>query len=416
MTADKRPEDEHSDDTGREGAAPPTNAPGDTKPGTDKRKRMRILLIIALAFVLAGIIWLLLWIFVYSVQESTDDAYVSGNQVTVSAQVAGTVTAIMADNTDRVQAGQVLVKLDSTDARVELGKARNALAQSVRKFRQKQASAAQADAAVSAQKVALQVAQADLKRRQPLLKQQAVASETLAHLKDQVTTARAQLKVAEQKATAAHVAISGTTAMTNPAVLSAKAEFRKAWLAVHRTEVRAPVSGYVANRSVQLGNSISPGHALMQILPLDHLWVDANFKEGQLRHIRIGQPVTVESSIYGGDVTYHGKVLGMSPGTGSVFALLPPQNASGNWIKVVQRVPLRVSLPAKELRKHPLRIGLSAEVTVDTSQRSGQVLAQHPVQQPVATTSVYVKGLAQANHEADAIIRANMKQQTSASH
>ncbi|KGI78120.1 efflux RND transporter periplasmic adaptor subunit [Oleiagrimonas soli] len=370
-------------------------------------KRKRILLIIGGVFVLAGLIWFLLWLFVFSQREVTDDAYVKGNQVTVSSQIPGTVVAVMADDTDLVHAGQTLVKLDRTDTDVNLAKARSALAEAVRRVRQAFANAAQADAAVDARKVELSLARADLKRREPLLKQQAVAPEEMAHLRDRVRTAQSALEVAQRNATAAHAAIDGTDIEHNPAVMQARAAFRSAWLAAHRTAIVAPVDGYVAQRSVQVGQQVQPGAPLMQVIPLNNLWVEANFKEVQLAHIRIGQPVEIKPDIYDG-LAFHGKVVGLGAGTGSAFALLPPQNASGNWIKVVQRVPVRISIDPKELREHPLRVGLSTEVNVDTHNRDGRVLAQQPTDQAVSKTGVYDRDLTEAKREADAIIQANL--------
>ena len=370
-------------------------------------KRTRILLVIAGVFVLAGLAWFLLWLFVFSQRETTDDAYVKGDQVTVSAQIPGTVVSVMADNTDFVKAGQVLVKLDRTDTQLSLDKARNALASAVRKVRQAEAVAQQADAAVDARRIELKLARDDLARSQPLLSQQAVSSQQVQHMRDRVRTARSALQLAERKATAAHAAVDGTDIQHNPAVMQARAAFRSAWVAAHRTAILAPVSGYVANRSVQLGQQVQPGVPLMQVIPLDNLWVDANFKEVQLSDIRIGQPATIKPDIYDG-VTFHGKVVGLGAGTGAAFALLPAQNASGNWIKVVQRVPVRISINPKDLTKHPLRIGLSTSVDVDTHDRSGKVLSGTPVSKPVAQTSVYERGMAEANREADAIIKANL--------
>jgi membrane fusion protein (multidrug efflux system) len=371
-------------------------------------KRRRALLIVAAVFILAALIWVLLWLFVFSTREKTDNAYVGGNQVTISAQVPGTVVAIMADDTQRVEAGQVLVELDPTDAQVRLAQARSALAQAVRGVRQQTSSASSADAQVTARKLELDKLEADLKRHLPLLAAHAESPEIVQHLRDGVAQARAALEAAKAQAAAAHAAIEGTDVAGNPAVLQARANFRAAWIAAQRNAILAPVSGYVAQRSVQLGNSVQPGQQLMTVVPLHDLWIDANFKEGQLQHIRIGQPATVEADIYGGDVEYHGKVVGLGAGTGSAFSLLPAQNATGNWIKVVQRVPVRIALDDKELDKHPLRVGLSTDVTVDITDDKGPVLAQAPAQQPVAETRVYDRMMGKADDEARHIIQANL--------
>ena len=380
----------------------------------DPAKRRRSLLVVTGIFVLAALAWFLLWFFVFSTREKTDNAYVGGNQVAISAQVPGTVVAILADDTQRVEAGQVLVKLDSTDADTRLAQARSALAQAVRGVRQQTSTATSADAQVAAAKLDLKKAEADLKRRLPLIAAQAESPEIVQHLRDGVEQARAAVNAAEAQSAAAHAAIEGTDVADNPVVLQARANFRAAWVAAQRNAIYAPVSGYVAERSVQLGNSVQPGQQLMTVVPLHDLWIDANFKEGQLRHIRIGQPAKVVSDLYGSDAVYHGKVVGLGAGTGSVFSLLPAQNATGNWIKVVQRVPVRIALDNQELDKHPLRIGLSTDVTVDIRHDQGRVLASAPTQQPVAQTNVYDQMASQADAEAERIIRANLPRHAAA--
>jgi membrane fusion protein, multidrug efflux system len=380
----------------------------------DPAKRRRVLLIVAGAFILAGLIWFLLWLFVFSTRVKTDNAYVGGNQVAISAQVPGTVVAILADDTQHVDAGQMLVKLDSTDADTRLQQARSALAQAVRSVRQQTSSAGSADAQVVNARLALKKAEADLKRRLPLIAAQAESPEIVQHMRDGVDQAQAAVSAAESQSAAAHAAVEGTDVAQNPVVLQARANFRAAWVAAQRNAIYAPVSGYVAERSVQLGNSVAAGQQLMTVVPLHDLWIDANFKESQLRHIRIGQPVTVTSDLYGSDAKYQGKVIGLGAGTGSVFSLLPAQNATGNWIKVVQRVPVRIALDNQALDKHPLRIGLSADVTVDIRDDKGSMLANTPAQQPVAQTTVYDQMASKADAEADRIISANLPHTTAA--
>jgi membrane fusion protein (multidrug efflux system) len=374
----------------------------------DPAKRRRALLIVLLIFVAAGLGWYLLWLFVFSTRETTDNAYVGGNQVAISAQVPGTVVAILADDTQRVEAGQVLVKLDSTDTDVRLRQASSALAQAVRQVRQQTDSATSADAAVVARRVDLKKAQADLQRHLPLVAQQAESPEIVQHLRDGVDQAQAALDAAVAQASAARAAIEGTEIAQNPAVEQARANFRAAWVAAQRNAIFAPVSGYVAQRSVQLGNSVQPGQQLMTVVPLHDLWIDANFKESQLRHIRIGQPARIVADVYGSGVEYHGKVVGLGAGTGSVFSLLPAQNATGNWIKVVQRVPVRIAIDNQDLDQHPLRIGLSTETRVDITDDKGPVLAQAPAQQPTAETKVYEQMASKADAEADKIVRDNL--------
>ncbi|HEX5306666.1 MAG TPA: efflux RND transporter periplasmic adaptor subunit [Dyella sp.] len=389
-----------------------TPAPADARESgmaaKNPAKRRRALIIVTGIFVLAAAGWLLLWLLVLSRRVKTDNAYVGGNQVAISAQVPGTVVAIMADDTQRVEAGQVLVKLDGTDAEIRLQQAHSALAQAVRGVRQQTASATGAEAQVAARRLDLSKAEADLARRLPLVAAHAESPEIIQHLRNGVAQAKAALDAAQAQASAARAAVEGTDVAGNPAVMQARANFRAAWVAAQRNAIHAPVSGYVAQRSVQLGNRVQPGQQLMTVVPLHNLWIDANFKESQLRHIRLGQPVTVEADIYGNDAEYHGKVAGIGAGTGSVFSLLPAQNATGNWIKVVQRVPVRITLDDAELDKHPLRVGLSTTVTVDISNDRGAVLAKATPVQPVASTDVYAHAAAQADAEADRIIQANL--------
>ena len=376
--------------------------------GNGNGKRRRILLTLITIFLAAGAAWILLWWFVFSLREVTDDAYVNGNQVTVSAQVTGTVIAVLADDTQRVEAGQVLVRLDPTDAELALARAQNALAQAVRQVRQQTHVAGQYDAGVVARREELSRAEADLARREPLLAEHAVAPEEVAHARQAVADARAALEAAERQASASHVLVDGTDIANNPTVQEARAAYREAWVNSRRTAIVAPTSGYVAQRSVQVGSRIQPGQPLLMILPLHDLWIDANFKEVQLKNIRIDQAVEVKTDLYGGGVVFHGRVEGLAAGTGGAFALLPPQNASGNWIKVVQRVPVRIAIEPKDLDQHPLRVGLSTEVSVDTHDRNGQVLAQAASKHAVARTDVYAADLASADAAADAVVQANL--------
>ncbi|MBX3689914.1 efflux RND transporter periplasmic adaptor subunit [Dokdonella sp.] len=385
--------------------------PISTTPVNDKNgngKRRAILTFIALVFVAIGVAWYLLWLFVLSQREITDDAYVGGNQVVVSAHVPGTVIEILADDTQRVEAGQVLARLDPVDAQLTLAKARSALAGAVRQVRQLGESAAQADAAVAVRRLDLGRARADLARRTPLLADKAVAPEEVAHARSAVDAAQAALELAQRQAAAAHAPIDGVVLAENPAVLQAKAAFREAWINARRNAILAPASGYVAQRNVQVGKRVQPGQPLLTIIGLHDLWIDANFKESQLAHIRIDQPVKIETDIYGGKVEFDGRVVGLGAGTGAAFALLPPQNASGNWIKVVQRVPVRIALDPRQLEQHPLRIGLSTTVKVDTHKRDGRMLASAPATAAVAQTDVYAGDLAKADAEAEAIINANL--------
>ena len=371
-------------------------------------KRRRILLVIALIFIGIGALAAVYWVLVLSKREKTDDAYVNGNKVTISAQVAGTVVAVLADDTQLVKAGQVLVKLDPIDAETALSRSANALAQTVRQVRQQKATADQYDSAIETRRLELARAATDLAKREPLLAEHAIPAEEVRHAQESVEMARAELTQAERQAKSAHALVDGTAVESNPAVLQARDVYRDAWISAQRNAVVAPVTGYVAERSVQLGQHIQAGQALMSVIPLNSLWIDANFKEAQLRNLRIGQKAEVRSDLYGGSYIYHGRVEGMSAGTGAAFSLLPPQNASGNWIKVVQRVPVRIQIDDGDLVKSPLRVGLSATVTVDTTTRNGAVLAMDTSDNSVGDTQVYTQDLAKANAEADAIVHRNL--------
>jgi membrane fusion protein (multidrug efflux system) len=377
-------------------------------PAPTSSRRRKVLLLIALIFIVLGALWAAYWVLVLSKREETDDAYVNGNKVVISAQVSGTVIAVLTDDTQLVKAGQVLVRLDPTDAETSLNRAAGALGQSVRQVRVEKSSAEQYDSIIETRKFELQRAEADLAKREPLLADHAIAPEEVRHARESVELARAAVKQAALQAVAVHALVDGTDVQNNPTVLQSKAAYRDAWIAAQRNAVVAPVTGYVAERSVQLGQHIEAGQALMTVIPLNSLWVDANFKEVQLRHLRIGQPTQVRSDLYGGSYIFHGHVTGMSAGTGAAFALLPAQNASGNWIKVVQRVPVRIHIDDDDLVKSPLRVGLSATVTVDTTSRSGPVLAADVTDKAVGITQVYGQDLEKANTAVDNVVRSNL--------
>ena len=358
-------------------------------PVTLQQRRRTWLALLALALVLAAALIAGWWLLYARFYQSTDDAYVAGDLVNVMSQVNGTVVAIGADETDPVQAGQELVRLDDTDARIALQDAEQQLARTVRQTRTVFANRDQLLAVVGERRADLARAQADFNRRKDLTVSGAVSAEELGHARDALNAARDALNAA-QKNLAASLALVGRTGVAdNPDVQAVATGVERAWLALLRTSVRAPVSGYVAKRGVQLGQRIAPGAPLMAVVPLDRLRVDANFKEVQLRRMRIGQAAKVIADLYGGHVEYHGTVTGLGLGTGAAFALLPAQNATGNWIKVVQRVPVRIALDPGELRRHPLRIGLSTNVTVDVHDETGVQLAQTPAREPVLATDAF---------------------------
>lgn len=363
-------------------------SPSENAAPSGKPQRNRLLAIMAAVFVLAAVAYAIWYFIIGSRYESTDDAYVAGNVVQITPQISGTVVSIKADDTDKVRGGQVLVELDKADAQVALDQAEAQLAQTVREVRTLYANNGTLDANIQARQADVVKARAELgrakddyKRRQVLVATGAVSGEEMQHVETQLANAQSALTVAQAGVSAAREQLAanktmteGTTVEAHPRVLRAAAQVREAYLELNRSTLLAPVSGQVAKRSVQVGQRVQPGAPLMAIVPLDNLWVDANFKEVQLRQMRIGQPVTLEADLYGGHAVYHGKIDGLSAGTGGAFSLLPAQNATGNWIKVVQRVPVRVELDPDEVKKHPLRLGLSMLVKVDVRDVSGPEL------------------------------------------
>ena len=377
------------------------------QPANKKKKRKVALLLLAAIVLVVGIAWLVYWFLVLRHFQETDDAYVAGNQVQVMAQVSGSVNKVWFEDTDYVKKGDVLVTLDQTDAQQAFEKAQTALATSVRQTHQMMINSKQYQATIELQKTALAQAQADLQRRVPLGASNLIGREELQHSRDAVATAKAQLDVAEQQYNANQAMILNTSLAEQPAVKQNAAALRDAWLALQRTQIRSPMDGYVSRRSVQVGSQISTTTPLLAVVPAKNLWVDANFKETQLAGVRIGQPATVVSDIYGDVVVYQGKVVGLDMGTGSAFSLLPAQNATGNWIKVVQRLPVRIELDAQQLAQHPLRIGLSTLVKVDTTQQDGGVLATSVRNNPAYESNALAIDLAPADRLIAEIIHAN---------
>ena len=374
-----------------------------------KSRRGLLLRLLVLVLVLAAIACGLWYYFDGRWYEDTDDAYVNGNVVQITPQVPGTVVSIGADDGDLVHAGDVLVKLDASNAKVALDEAEANLASTVRRVRGLYSNVSGAQADVAVRKVAVDRARADYNRRRDLAKSGAISNEELSHALDALTSAQSALTTAEQQLQTNKVLVDDTVVASHPDVKTAAARLRQAYLDHLRTTIVAPVDGYVAKRSVQLGQRIAVGAPLMAVVPLHQVWIDANFKETQLTHMRIGQPVEITADVYGGSVKYKGRVESLGVGTGSAFSLLPAQNATGNWIKIVQRIPVRVFFTdAKQLDEHPLRIGLSTDVSVSLHDQSGAALAQKSPTAPVFSTDVYTKQLAQADGMIEQIIHANM--------
>lgn len=346
------------------------------------KKRKRALGLLFLLFVLAGAGWGAWWYTTLRGWQSTDDAYVAGNLIQIMPQISGRVEAVLADDTDRVQAGQALIRIDPVDARLALTHAEISLAEAVRDTRKRMAELRESEAMVNMRRIDVRQQTANLARREVLGRRNAVGQEELQHARDSLDSARHALAQAQEQYNALRATLLDTPLAEQPPVCLAAATVRERWLDLQRASVLSPVGGQVAQRRVQVGEYLTPGKPLMAVVPLDRLWVDANFKEGQLRNMRIGQPAQVTADIYGSTVQYHGRVNGLSAGTGSAFALLPPQNATGNWIKIVQRVPVRIELDPAELAAHPLLIGLSVVVRVDVADTSGPLIQTTPVTAP----------------------------------
>jgi membrane fusion protein, multidrug efflux system len=371
------------------------------------RQRRLWLLVVAGVVGLAAIAYGTRWALALRYQEYTDDAYVSGNVLQITPQISGTVVAIGADNTQFVQAGQTIVQLDRADAKVALDQAEAQLARTVREVRNLFSTSAQLAATLQVREADLATARQDLARRERLADTGAISGEELQHARDAYRGAEAAVLSARQQLAANRARVDNTTIDNHPDVENAAAAVRAAYLTYARTSLPAPVSGFVAQRSVQLGERVNPGTPLMAIVPLDQVWVDANFKEPQLASMRVGQPVSLTADLYGHSVQYHGTIVGFNAGTGSAFALLPAQNATGNWIKIVQRIPVRIALNPKELAVHPLQIGLSMKAQVDTHQRNGARLPELAQNVPTYSTDVFGAPDQLANQRVQEIIALN---------
>ena len=387
-------------------AAPSTGKPEQPVPHSRHRRRNIILLVLLLVIVAIAII--------YSFRLEipfrwTDDAYVHGNKVFLVARETGTVTAINADDTDLVREGQPVVVLDDDDQKVALLQAEGALGNTMRTVCQFYVNVVQLEANVDARKVDLARAEDDYHRRITALPG-TVSSEDVIHALQTLEAASDSLAIAQQQLAAAEALTAHTDLEHHPQVLQAEANVLNADLALQRTIVRAPATGYVVQRTAEVGQRVTTGADLLAIIPLDQIWIDANFKEAELRFVRIGQPVTLVSDFYGDSAKYRGRVFGLAPATGAAFSLLPPDEGSGNWIKIIQRVPVRIFLDDNnELEKHPLRIGLSMRVTVDTSDHNGKVLSQVPSEQPIYATDIYSNEWVQANALLRSLVATNLQ-------
>ena len=369
-----------------------------------RKKGLSIFILLLLLISIGSVAY---WYFFIRGFEETEDAYVSGNQVMVSAQVAGNISKINVDNMDPVQAGDVLLELDDTNAKLSFEQAKSNLANAVRQVSQLNYTVKQLKSAVRANEITLAQAQGNLNRRVQLVKDGAIDKESFQHAKEAVELAKANLTTSQNQLEANQALLLDGPLSEQPQIQSAVSNFKQAWLNLERTKIRSPIKGYVARRNAQVGQAVSVGGALMAVVTTDQMWLDANFKETQLTHMRIGQPVKIHFDLYGKDKTFDGKVVGIEMGTGSAFSLLPTQNATGNWIKVVQRVPVRIQLDPQQLAENPLRIGLSATVKVDVSDSQGETLRNQAPTTTLYSTNVLQYDESAVNNLIESIIRDN---------
>ena len=378
-----------------------------TSSNNKSQQRKKGLSIFILLLLLIAIGSAAYWYFFIKGFEETEDAYVSGNQVMVSAQVAGNISKINVDNMDPVQAGDVLLELDDTNAKLSFEQAKSNLANAVRQVSQLNYTVKQLKSAVRANEITLAQAQGNLNRRVQLVKDGAIDKESFQHAKEAVELAKANLTTSQNQLEANQALLLDGPLNEQPQIQSAVSNLKQAWLNLERTKIRSPIKGYVARRNAQVGQAVSVGGALMAVVNTDQMWLDANFKETQLTHMRIGQPVEIHFDLYGKDKTFNGKVVGIEMGTGSAFSLLPTQNATGNWIKVVQRVPVRIQLDPQQLIENPLRIGLSATVKVNVSDSQGETLRNQAPTTTLYSTNVLQYDESAVNNLIESIIRDN---------
>ena len=369
-----------------------------------RKKGLSIFILLLLLISVGSVAY---WYFFIKGFEETEDAYVSGNQVMVSAQVAGNISKINVDNMDPVQAGDVLLELDDTNAKLSFEQAKSNLANAVRQVSQLNYTVKQLKSAVRANEITLAQAQGNLNRRVQLVKDGAIDKESFQHAKEAVELAKANLTTSQNQLGANQALLLDGPLSEQPQIQSAVSNLKQAWLNLERTKIRSPIKGYVARRNAQVGQAVSVGGALMAVVTTDQMWLDANFKETQLTHMRIGQPVEIHFDLYGKDKTFNGKVVGIEMGTGSAFSLLPTQNATGNWIKVVQRVPVRIQLDPQQLAENPLRIGLSATVKVNVTDSQGETLRDQASTTTLYSTNVLQYDESAVNNLIESIIRDN---------
>lgn len=387
---------------------PAVNPPPKHHTSRKKEHTYRMIWIGAILFLLLiGVGCLAYWTIFGQFKETTDDAYVNGNMIIIKPFEEGIVVRVLTDNAKRVEKGQPLVELNRHDFEIALQKAKADLADTVRVVVQLFLKAEELKAKIQVFEARAIRAKLDYDHRKELVTDGSVSLEDFQHSETDLTAAVAAVEETEKEWAEVVAQIQNTTPFTHPKVEMAKAQVRKAYLALHRTTVLAPVSGIITQRQAQVGQWVSASDPLMALVPLDEIWVDANFREVELKNLRIGQPVELFADMYGHNTLFRGRVAGLNPGTGSVFSILPPQNATGNWIKIIQRVPVKINLNAEELREHPLVLGLSMTVHVNTHNRSGQRLPETSKDCPIYQTDVYVDELCGVDEMIDEIITQN---------
>lgn len=385
------------------------NAKNDSNQKPKNSKRTKIIIVLSICILIIVIILWVIWYLFFSFYQSTDDAYVGGNIVELTSRQNGTVIAYYADNTNLVEQGQLLVQLDPTDFLIAYEMQKAALALTARRVQALWDQVGIREANLKTAQARLELAKQEYRDRAALVENSAVSTEEYEQYKTNLETTEASVTSAQYELESAINARGSTPKQEHPEILESKTSLVNAYIALSRCWIYAPTTGFVAQRTVQVGKSINPNIPLLSIVPLNQIWVDANFKETQLADIRIGQHADVTVDIYGSDVNFNGKVIGFYPGSGSVFALLPPQNATGNWIKIVQRVPVRIYLSCDILKEHPLFLGLSCSVSVDTSNTEGVMLAYEPTQKLQAATNIYNINLQLVYEEAERIINTNLQ-------
>lgn len=369
--------------------------------------KKKLILLVLFGFLFCASIFSVYWYIDIRDSQTTDDAYVSGNKISISSQVASSVVSINYTNTDLVKKGDILVQLDSTDAALAYNKAKGNLSETVRKVRQLYINNALDKDNIEKARIAYEQSLSDLNRYSRLTGVAAVPHETLQHAKNLVASNKVGLNIALQEYKSNQALLLNTNFASQPSIQNAADAVREAWITLQRTSIKSPVTGYVAQRNVNVGENVSVGQSLMAIVPMDQFWIDANFKETQLGQVKIGQQVDFTTDIYGDSVVYTGHVMGINMGTGSAFSLLPAQNASGNWIKVVQRVPVRIKINIDQLENNPLRIGLSANVKIKTIGGENSSLPKTQRATPVYSSKTLVLDTADVDREIVKIINAN---------